>query len=461
MSRGVRQALSWRAKVVIAVAVAVLAGVLLSSATIYIVVRHDLYHRVDAALRRENDLVLQNGISEIVKPRKATLARLSELPTLVQLVNSKGDVIAAQNASVHLPVTSLARRVAGGDGRISGSFDDLTISGIPVRMLVAPYGNGQAIEVIKPVGSIQNELDRLLVVLVIVSSTGVLFALLLGLLVAGAALRPIRRLTRAVERVEKTGDLHERIEVGKQDEIGRLASALNSMLGVLETTQRAQRQLVADASHELRTPLAGLRTNVEVLAESESLPPTERVQLVDDIRLQFDNLTALISDLVDLAREDEGVKADEPYEVVYLDDIVMTSINRLKLAYPDILVENNVEVTPLRGSRARLERAVFNILDNAAKWSPAGKPIQVNLVGNELSVRDSGPGMSSRDLEHAFDRFYRGQASRRVPGFGLGLAITRRIVESHGGSITIESELGSHTLVTVNFSPAAVASSSA
>jgi two-component system sensor histidine kinase MprB len=449
-----RQALSWRAKVIIAVATAVLAGVLLSSATIYIVVRHDLYHRVDAALRREDDLILQHGISEIIKPRKATLARLSELPTLVQLVNSKGDVIASQNASVHLPVTSLARQVAEGNGRISASFDDLTISGIPVRMLAAPYGNGQAIEAIKPVGSIQNELDRLLVVLVVVSSAGVLFALLLGLLVAGAALRPIRRLTRAVEKVKKTGDLHERIEVGKQDEIGRLAGALNSMLGVLEATQRAQRQLVADASHELRTPLAGLRTNVEVLAENEPLPSATRDQLVDDIRLQFDDLTSLISDLVDLAREDEGARSGESYEIVYLDDIVMTCVNRLKLAYPGILMESNVEVTPLMGSRARLERAAFNILDNAAKWSPAGRPIQVNLAGNKLSVRDSGPGMSPRDIEHAFDRFYRGQASRQVPGFGLGLAIAHRIVESHGGSITIESELGSYTLVTVDFSSA-------
>ncbi len=435
-------------------ATAVLAGVLLSSATIYIVVRHDLYHRVDAALRREDDLILQHGISEIIKPRKATLARLSELPTLVQLVNSKGDVIASQNASVHLPVTSLARQVAEGNGRISASFDDLTISGIPVRMLAAPYGNGQAIEAIKPVGSIQNELDRLLVVLVVVSSAGVLFALLLGLLVAGAALRPIRRLTRAVEKVKKTGDLHERIEVGKQDEIGRLAGALNSMLGVLEATQRAQRQLVADASHELRTPLAGLRTNVEVLAENEPLPSATRDQLVDDIRLQFDDLTSLISDLVDLAREDEGARSGESYEIVYLDDIVMTCVNRLKLAYPGILMESNVEVTPLMGSRARLERAAFNILDNAAKWSPAGRPIQVNLAGNKLSVRDSGPGMSPRDIEHAFDRFYRGQASRQVPGFGLGLAIAHRIVESHGGSITIESELGSYTLVTVDFSSA-------
>ncbi len=442
-----------------AVAIAVLAGVLLSSATIYIVVRHDLYHRVDAALRREDDLVLQHGISEIVKPRKATLARLAELPTLVQLVNGKGDVIAAQNASVHLPVTRLSRRVAEGNGRINASFDNLTISGIPVRMLVAPYGNGEAVEVVKPVGSIQNELDRLLIVLIVVSSTGVLFALLLGLVVAGAALKPIKRLTRAVERVEKTGDLHERIEVGKLDEIGRLAHALNSMLGVLEATQQAQRQLVADASHELRTPLAGLRTNVEVLAENKLIPPDERAQLVDDIRMQFDNLALLVGDLVDLAREDEGAGSGGLYEVIALDDIVMTCVNRLKLAYPGILLESSVEVTPIRGSRARLERAVFNILDNAAKWSPNGKPIEVGLVGNKLVVRDSGPGMSPHDLEHAFDRFYRGQASRQVPGFGLGLAITHRVVESHGCDITIESELGSHTLVTVDFSPASVASS--
>ncbi|MHB8262142.1 MAG: HAMP domain-containing sensor histidine kinase [Acidimicrobiales bacterium] len=430
---------SWKAKVVLAVAAAVSAGVLLSSAAVYIVVRHDLYHRVDAALRREEGLVFDHGITRIVKPRKATLARLSELPTLVQVVDSKGVVIAAQDASVHLPVTALARKAAAGRGNARGTFENLTISSIPVRMLVAPYVGGQAIQVIKPVGSIRDELSRLFLVLVIVSSAGILFALLLGLVVAGAALRPIRRLTGAVETVKATGDLHGRIEVGKLDEIGRLAYALNSMLGVLEATQRSQRQLVADASHELRTPLAGLRTNVEVLAENKILSAAERAQLVVDVREQFDNLSLLVGDLVDLAREDESVAASGPDEIVDLDEVVMVCISRIRLAYPDIPVESRLEPTPVNGSRTRLERAVSNILDNAAKWSLPGKAVAVTLLNGELSIRDSGPGMSPKDLEHAFDRFYRGQGSRQVPGFGLGLAITRRIVEAHGGTVAIQS----------------------
>ncbi len=435
----VRRSLSWKAKVVLAVAAAVAAGVLLSSTAVYIVVRHDLYHRVDAALRREEGLVFEHGITRIVKPRKTTLARLSELPTLVQVVDSKGVVIAAQDANVHLPVTALARHAAAGEGSARGTFEDLTISGVPVRMLVAPYIAGQAIQVIKPVGSIRDELSRLLLVLVIVSSAGILFALLLGLLVTGAALRPIRRLTRAVEAVKATGDLHERIAVGKLDEIGRLAHALNSMLGVLEATQRSQRQLVADASHELRTPLAGLRTNVEVLAGDESLPDVERAQLVADVREQFDSLALLVGDLVDLAREDEGVAMPGSDEAVDLDEIVMTCIGRVELAYPDITVESRLEPFSVSGSRSRLERAISNVLDNAAKWSPPGKAVEVTLHDGELSIRDSGPGIPARDLEHAFDRFYRGQGSRQVPGFGLGLAITRQIVEAHGGTVTIQS----------------------
>ncbi len=447
------RSLSWKSKVVLAVAAAVSAGVLLSSVAVYIVVRHDLYHRVDAALRREEDLVLDHGIARVVKPRKATLARLSVLPTLLQVVNRNGVVIAAQDASVHLPVTALARKAAAGRVNARGTFENLTISGIPVRMLVAPYVGGQAIQVIRPVGSIRDELSRLFLVLVMVSAAGILFALLLGLVVAGAALRPIRRLTGAIETVRSTGDLHGRMEVGKLDEIGRLAYALNSMLGVLDATQRSQRQLVADASHELRTPLAGLRTNVEVLAENKSLPAGERAQLVADVREQFDNLSLLVADLVDLAREDETVPASAPDEIVDLDEVVMVCISRIKLAYPDIPVESHLEPTPVNGSRARLERAVSNILDNAAKWSQPGKVVEVRLLDGELSIRDNGPGMSPKDLEHAFDRFYRGQGSRQVPGFGLGLAITRRIVEAHGGTVTIQSateaEGGSYTQVIV------------
>jgi two-component system sensor histidine kinase MprB len=206
------------------------------------------------------------------------------------------------------------------------------------------------------------------------------------------------------------------------------------MLGALERSMQAQRQLVADASHELRTPLTSLRTNVEVLAGANgSLPPDERAGMLRAVVGQLEELTLLVEDLVDLARDGEREQEREP---VRLDMLVADAVDRARRLHPGREIRTRLEETLVEGSPRRLDRAVSNLLDNAEKWSPPGAPVDVTLGDGRLVVRDHGSGFGEHDLARVFDRFYRASSARSRPGSGLGLAIVRHVAEAHGGTVT-------------------------
>jgi two-component system sensor histidine kinase MprB len=270
-------------------------------------------------------------------------------------------------------------------------------------------------------------------------------------MVAGAAVRPLRRLTRAAEHVAETRDLSERIEPTGEDEIGRLAVSFNAMLDALERSMKAldasvhaQRQLVADASHELRTPVTSLRTNIEILQRAESMDPGERRQLLDDVVQQIEELTLLMGDLIDLARGEEPQESPEEVRVDVLVGEVVEAARRRSPSTPFLLDLKPTVVTAVPG---RLLRAVGNLIDNAVKYSPPGEPVEVTVRRGELTVRDHGPGISAAELPHVFDRFYRGAEARGRPGSGLGLAIVRQVGEQLGGSVSAEAAAGGGTLM--------------
>src|SRR5205823_5797757 len=174
-----------------------------------------------------------------------------------------------------------------------------------------------------------------------------------------------------------------------------------------------------------------LRTNVEVLARG-GLPEEERKKAMGDVTTQLEELTALITDVVDLAREGEREQAVED---VRLDLLVSDAVERAHLHAPKVEFETKLSESLVRGVPERMFRAVANVLDNAAKWSPVGGKIEVSAEDGEVTVRDHGPGIAPEDLPHVFDRFYRSPAARGTPGSGLGLAIVRQVVESHGGTV--------------------------
>ncbi|HEY8686067.1 MAG TPA: HAMP domain-containing sensor histidine kinase, partial [Chloroflexota bacterium] len=275
-------------------------------------------------------------------------------------------------------------------------------------------------------------------------------AAVLGALIARAALVPVRRLTRAVEDVTATRDLSRRIEVGNRDELGRLAAGFNTMLGALEVSVAAQRQLVADASHEMRTPLTSLRTNLEVLARADALDPEARGQLIADLIGQIEDVTRLVGDIVQLARDQEQ-KMD--IEDIRLDLLVEGAIARVTRNHPTVRFEPLLNETITSGGPQRIDRAVTNLLDNAAKWSPVGGVVEVVVADGGVTVRDHGPGIAPSDLPHIFDRFYRSPQARGTPGTGLGLAIVRQVAEMHGGTVSAENAPGGGARFTLSFPP--------
>jgi two-component system sensor histidine kinase MprB len=212
----------------------------------------------------------------------------------------------------------------------------------------------------------------------------------------------------------------------------------------LDDSVHAQRQLVADASHELRTPVTSLRTNIEILQQADDMDAHERRRLLSDVVEQIDELTGLMNDLIELSRGEERHAAAED---VRLDVLVGEVVERARRHAPAATFATELAPTVVVGVPARLERAVTNLIDNAAKYSPPEEPVEIALHGEELTVRDHGPGISAEDLPHVFDRFYRGAEARGRPGSGLGLAIVRQVAEQHRGSVAAESPPGGGTLM--------------
>jgi two-component system sensor histidine kinase MprB len=366
-----------------------------------------------------------------------------------QLVNSNGTIKFRSSPNVTLPVDAETRSLAAKGGR--PFFRDAYADGIHMRILTDALRPGFAVQLAQPLTSVDNLLSRLRLILVLLDIGGILLAALLGRLVAGAAVAPVKRLTQATEHVTRTHDLSQRIASAGGDEIGRLAESFNSMLGTLQDSMNAldasvhaQRQLVADASHELRTPVTSLRTNIEILKQERGMGVEERQRMLDDVVEQIEELTLLMNDLIELGR---GEQPHAGSEDVRLDLVVEEAVDRARRHSPTTSFHVELDPVVLTGAPGRLGRAVNNLVDNAVNYSPPGSPVEIALHGQQLTVRDHGPGISHADLPHVFDRFYRGAEARGRPGSGLGLAIVRQVTEQHGGSISAESAPGGGTLM--------------
>lgn len=326
--------------------------------------------------------------------------------------------------------------VSVAEGSERSSVRTVVIAGERHRVAAVPMEqDGLAMVLAEPTEDLDKVLSRLGWVTLAFGVIGVLTAGLAGWMVASNGLRPVRRLTSEVEEIARTEDLTP-LPVEGDDEVARLATAFNQMLTSLDASRTRQRELVADASHELRTPLTSLRTNIDLLAMSagdhDRLPQEARTELIEDIRAQSEELTALIGDLTELARDEQ-----EPPQVeqVELGHVVDHAVERVRRRAPDLDFEVFTRPWWVVGEAWALERAVTNLLDNAAKWSPEGGKVTVRLSDGVLTVDDEGPGIPEGDRDKIFDRFWRARDSRTMPGSGLGLAIVRQVALRHSGTV--------------------------
>ena len=347
--------------------------------------------------------------------------------------------VAVGRAASQMPSVNLGQPeydVVSGDHRESIRTLSSTEDDTRWRVVAVHRGSGQTMIVAQSLESEETVLRKLGIVMGLFGLAGVIAAGMAGWGVARNGLRPVRRLTADVERIARTEDLRP-LPVEGDDEIARLATAFNQMLAALAASRDRQRQLVADAGHELRTPLTSLRTNLDLLSQADAqagagLPPEARAELLDDVRAQIEELTTLIGDLIELARDEPLTHVVESVDVP---ELVDRAVARVRRRVPGITFD--VETGPwfVIGEHAGLERAVTNLLDNAAKWSPPGGTVTVRLVDGTLTVDDEGPGIAAVDLPHVFDRFYRSQESRTMSGSGLGLSIVRQVAERHSGTV--------------------------
>lgn len=434
-----------RLTVLVTGAVALTGAVVIVS--LYLIVQQQLRGQVedelDALVERVAAAVEASGNGSLPAPR-GSQARSPNLVNIPRIVDADGDVVDSLLPEVRLPVTSQARAVAA--ERRDSSFEIVESGSRRFAIATVRVSSDRAVQVARSLEPVDDVLARLLRASLIAGGVAVLLAPLIAHLVVGGALVPVRRLSRTARRVARTADLAQRAEARGDDELASLATSFNTMLDrledvvdELERTQQAQRRLVADASHELRTPLTTLRANVELLALDDGMTDDERAELADDTTAQIDDLTALMSQLIDLAREDDRQADRSPTR---LDEVVRDAIDRTRPRYPDVSFTAELEPTVVIGTRDALSRAVRNLLDNAGEWSPATGTVEVTLEDGVLEVRDHGPGIDEDDMPHVFQRFYRGTQSRGRPGSGLGLAIVSQVVASHGGRAWAEAAPG-------------------
>ena len=425
--------MTFRARLTLAAAVAVAIAVLLSSAAAFFALRHDLVHSLDETLRSRVNAVARLARSGEMAEGAEGRDEMARVGGLAQIVSADGSTSSLGGGKAAFPATAYARSVAR-TGRGS-SFSTMRAGSQHLRVLTVPLQPGSALQVARSLEEVDRDLQRMAVIFAVVAVVGVALAAGLGWLVSRTALIPLDRLSETVEDVGQTADLSRRVEDGRRDELGRLSASFNRLLSALEESRREQQQLVTDASHELRTPLTSLRTNVEVLRRVEELSPEERELLLADVVDQTAELTALVASLVELAR---GEEPDTDVDDLALDEVVAEVVARSEghARTKDVRLDADLHPSHVRAGRARLERALANLVDNAVKWSPEHGLVEVVTRNGAVFVRDHGPGIAPEDLPHVFDRFYRSPEARGLPGSGLGLAIVRQVAEADGGSVT-------------------------
>lgn len=401
--------MSLRLRVALLTAVAVLLIEIAVVASVYAFVSQRLYAQVEDELRNTAAALVPivTSTGDLPRPGQDPQA----VPHFRRAIAADGRTISVRG-TFDLPVTDTARRIARGEA--ASSLETVRVGSDGFAILTVPAGGGRAVQAARSVATIEELLRQLAVAGAVLSIVGALAAV-----AAGAAVATGARLERLVSELERA--------------------------------RAAQRQFIADASHELRKPLAALKVNVDLLALGAREHVPDRDQLAADTRAGVDDLTALVAQLIDLAREDERILTPA---AVRLDDVTREAIDRVQRRYPSVDFRLDAGPTTIVGDAEALGRAIDNLLDNAGKWTPPGRAVDVRVRGGVLEVRDQGPGIDGADRPRIFERFYRGARATGIPGSGLGLAIVARVVAAHGGDISVAPAEGGGTVFRARFATA-------
>lgn len=437
---------SLASRVVLLTTMAVGLAVALVALGAYVTVRMSLESSLDNSLRdRAHRAAGSTQIARLTNESVPSWAT-GAADVRIFLVTAGGTAITTDSSAPELPLDS--HEIAVAKHSTKSSVRTVSFGGNDYRVVAVPYGNtSYALVLAQNMGPQERVLQKMGAVMLLFGLAGVIGAAFAGWGVARNGLRPVRRLTQNVEMITRTEDLTP-LPVEGDDEIARLATAFNGLLASLSASRDRQRRLVADAGHELRTPLTSLRTNLDLLLQSDAaggLDPAARAELLDDVGAQIEEMSNLVGDLVELARDEPLRRA---VEQVDLAEVIDRAVTRARRRGTGLTFEIDCEPWWVTGESASLERAVTNLLDNAVKWSPPGGTVRIRLNHGTLTVDDEGPGIAEDDRAHVFERFYRSDESRSMPGSGLGLSIVRQVTERHSGTVRVdETEAGGTRMV--------------
>ncbi len=428
------------------------------------------YLALDRLGLREVDDTLQQRAESVldslhVRPEAGVVIAPAEKfatpDTYVQVLGPSGSVVSRSDnlgaRSLPIDPTLVADNMAGRTGYITTLVDGgrMRIYSVPSTLAVG----GRPLVIVQ-VGRLLTELDRTLANLRLIYALGTALTLVVATLLSAGiisrGLRPIAEITAVVERIERAEDVSQRVVYeGPMDEVGRLAATFNAMLGRLERAFKAQQRFVADASHSLRTPLTAIQGNVELLLNGIHDPAEQRISL-QAIRQETGRLSRVVSDLLLLAQADAGQSFQHaPVEMM---TIVLDVYPQARTLADGVTVSlGHEDIGLVAGDPDRLKEVVLNLTDNAIKYTPAGGQVTLSVYEDKdwvrVEIADTGQGIPPEHLPHIFERFYRvpGVKARagRPAGTGLGLPIAQWIIESHGGRLTVASEVGRGTTFTI------------
>ncbi len=375
-------------------------------------------------------------------PNPSDGCALPGLANTAQVVRADGTVTLCFESGVRLPVDTATVNAVTRDGEARLTTE--TVGGTEYRIVtVARSTANDVVQLGRSLAENDKVLRSLRVRLLLSTLGGVIAAAVLGWLLATRIVAPIGRLRRSAETIARTGDLDGEIPSGGAGEVGSLTASFATMVGALAESRRRQHQLVTDASHELRTPLTSLQTNAELLDRADRLTEAQRHQVSEGIRFEVRELTDLVSELVDLARDpDTDV---EPDGTIDLERVTLGVVDAARRRTDRDIAVAVRDAAPAIGRTKALTRAISNLVDNAIKHGDG--EIDVSIHDRTVEVRDHGRGIPESDLPHVFDRFYRADVARTEPGSGLGLAIVAQVVERHGGSVFARNHLDGGAIV--------------
>ncbi len=442
------------------------------SGALYMILFISSLDEVDRTLQtRATDI--QNGATTLLLLQRDPIIsfRLGRLPLIpsantfatpgvfVQVALPDGSTVtrSANLGDQNLDVSSsVLDRVARGES----IYANITADRVPLRLYATPLRQPRGeiigvIEVAQSLEDVNSNLRRLASLFIGGIFASVVLAVAGGALLAQNALSPIDRMTQTAHGITRAGDLTRRLEQGKnQDEVGRLAATFNEMLGRIEELFRSQQRFVSDVSHELRSPLTAIRGNLDLLRRGAADDPKARRQAIVAIDAEAERMQRLVTDLLLLARADEGIKIQK--ELIELDTVMLDVYRQAQLIAGGVRVcLGSEDQAQVMGDRDRLKQLLLNLVDNAVKYTPSGGEVTLSLERDtqwvRVSVADTGMGIPADDLPKIFDRFYRVDKarSREQGGSGLGLAIAKWIADAHDGRIEVKSDVGKGTTFTI------------